>query len=366
MSDIRAHEPGWQMRVFPIFFLLGWVLIGLSFIIGAFVLAPTAARYFGGNAKAVRDAAEAGSTLLAQLQLLQVTPRWLEPLTFLGVASFMLGIALEFSTIPAILKNRGQVMSLCFPVISRLRAEKSPMPAEQKAPFPFRMIEAMMPAYPLIAVMGWGIVLVSFLIGALVLSPAQATFFSDAKAVREGAAAGSLFVQANVARHVIETWVPQFKFFGLGLGLLSIVMALGTIAKRLRRMGFTLSSHIPASLKPQMPPIPRRVRVFQLSAVMGVMILAAALVIGIVLAKGVVPAYWNHSIANELNPAQPGSALLAQLAVVASFAKWLNPLRMVGMAFLFTAITIALTVIIGTLRQQARLLVKFYQEAGRA
>ncbi len=56
-------------------------------------------------------------------------------------------------------------------------------------------------------------------------------------------------------------------------------------------------------------------------------------------------------------------ALLSQLGTVSSFAKWLNPLRMVGMAFLFTSITLALMVIIGTLRLQAGLLVDFYQKA---
>ena len=234
---------------------------------------------------------------------------------------------------------------------------------EERPPFPFNMIEGMMPMFPLIAVMGWMIVLIALVIGATALASSQATFFSDAKAIREGAAAGSTFVQANVDAHVIEAWVPQFKFLGLGLGLMAITMALGTIAKRLRRMGQVISSHLPADLRPPMPPIPTRVRVFQLSTLMGVMILSAALIIGLVLATGVVPSYWNHSIANELDPAQPGSALLAQLGVVSSFADWLNPLRMVGMAFLFTAITLALTVIIGTLRMQAGVLVDFYKRA---
>ena len=229
---------------------------------------------------------------------------------------------------------------------------------EKKAPFPFNMIESMMPRYPMIAVVGWMIVLLSFLIGATALSSAQAAFYSDAKAVREAAAAGSAFAQANVTAHVIETWVPQFKFVGLGLGLMAIGMALGSIGKALRRMGQVLASHIPAELRPAMPPVPRRVRIFQLSTLMGVMILLAALVVGIVLATGVVPSYFNHSIAAELNPAQPGSGLLAQLAVVSSFADWLNPLRMIGMAFLFSGITLALTVIIGTLRTQAAMLVR--------
>lgn len=234
---------------------------------------------------------------------------------------------------------------------------------EEKAPFPFNMIEGMMPAFPMIAFMGWAIVLIAFLIGIVTLSPAQAEFFSDAKAVREGAAVGSAFVDANVTRHVIEAWVPQFKFFGLGLGLMGITMALGVIAKHLRRMGQVIVSHFPDDFPAPMPPIPTRVRVFQLSTVMGVMVLLAAVIIGIVLATGVVPDYFNHSIANELNPAEPGSALLDQFSTISSYAFWLNPLRMIGMSFLFTAITIALTVIIGTLVMQAQLLSRFYAQA---
>lgn len=234
---------------------------------------------------------------------------------------------------------------------------------KEKAPFPFSMIEGMMPLYPWIAIMGWAFVLVSLLIGIFSLSPAVSTFFSDSKAVREAAEAGSAFVNANVTAHVIESWVPQFKFVGLGVGLLAITMALGTIAKRLRGMGWVITGHIREDLRPKMPAIPRRVRYFQFSALMGLMILVAALIVGIVLGVTVVPDYWSHSIATQLNPAQPGSALLQQLETVSSFAKWLNPLRLTGMAFLFTAITIALTVIIGTLKGQAELLIGFFNRA---
>ena len=97
---------------------------------------------------------------------------------------------------------------------------------EERPPFPFNMIEGMMPMFPLIAVMGWMIVLIAFVIGATALAASQATFFSDAKAIREGAAAGSAFVQANVDSHVIEAWLPQFKFLGLGLGLMAIIYGL--------------------------------------------------------------------------------------------------------------------------------------------
>ncbi len=123
MATLQGPSKSWQLTVYPIFTLLGWVLIGLSLIIGIFVLTPIAISYWGGNAKAARDAAEVGSTVLGQLNTLTATPRWLEPLTFLGVSSFMLGIALEFSAIPNILKNRGQVMSVCFPQIVQNPAE---------------------------------------------------------------------------------------------------------------------------------------------------------------------------------------------------------------------------------------------------
>lgn len=123
MATLQGPSKSWQLKVYPIFTLLGGVLVGLSLIIGIFVLTPTAIDYWGGSAKTVRDAAEVGSGLLVQLNTLTVIPRWLTPLTFLGVASFMVGIALEFSAIPDILKNRGQVMSICFPQIVQNPAE---------------------------------------------------------------------------------------------------------------------------------------------------------------------------------------------------------------------------------------------------
>ncbi len=88
MNEVRPPEPTWQMKVYSFFTVLGWVLIIVLLIIGVFVLVPTAADYWGGNAKAVRDAADAGSSLIGQLGTLAVTIRWLEPLTFFGCCGF--------------------------------------------------------------------------------------------------------------------------------------------------------------------------------------------------------------------------------------------------------------------------------------
>ena len=115
LSKIDRETTG--LKLFPLFTLMGWILIGFSILVGVLVLSPTAASYWGANAKTVRDAAEVGTPLLAQLTTLAWWPKLLLPLTFLGVASFMLGIALEFAAIPGILERRTNILKRAVPLM---------------------------------------------------------------------------------------------------------------------------------------------------------------------------------------------------------------------------------------------------------
>lgn len=117
LSKLNKETTG--LKVFPLLTLLGWVLVGFSILFGVLVLAPTGAAYWGGNAKAVRDAAEIGSPLLAQLTTIAWWPKLLLPLTFFGVSSFMLGIALEFAAIPDILQRRIDVLKEALPLMGK-------------------------------------------------------------------------------------------------------------------------------------------------------------------------------------------------------------------------------------------------------
>lgn len=117
LSKLDRETKG--LKWFPFFTVLDWVLIGFSILVGVFVLAPTAASYWGANAKAVRDAAEIGSPLLAQLTTLAWWPKLLPPLIFLGVASFMLGIAMEFAAIPGILDRRTEILTRAVPLMTK-------------------------------------------------------------------------------------------------------------------------------------------------------------------------------------------------------------------------------------------------------
>ena len=236
--------------------------------------------------------------------------------------------------------------------------------SESRSVFPFNLVEGSTKVFLAIAVVGWLIVLTATLVSVTALAPAEAAFFADAKAIREAAPAGSTFVLANATIHTLETWVPQFKFFGLGLGLAAITMALGTIIRRLRRLGQGILSQLPRDRQPPAQPLPRSVRVYEALAIVGILVLLGALIYGAVLAATDVPFVFNRPVA-EIDAAQPGSELLSAFGFVSSFAFWLDPLRLVGMAFLFTAITIALVVIVGTLRSQAQALSRFCEQPGR-
>ncbi|MHA2101604.1 MAG: hypothetical protein ACW99A_23370 [Candidatus Kariarchaeaceae archaeon] len=214
---------------------------------------------------------------------------------------------------------------------------------KEKAPMPFNVVEKMMAMYPLVAVMGWAIVLFSFLVGLTQLSPAVGDWLEQTKDAREG---NSDLIDTWQTIHVLETWVPNLKFFGLGLGLMAITMALGTIAMRLRTMAYMINTH----RELQIPPKPKAVRLMQGSAMMGIMILLITTIIGFVLAFGVVSDYYGAGTQTELNQGTAGST--DDLGTIQAFPHWLNTLRMVGMAFLLAAITFALKVITGTLKLQ--------------
>ena len=222
-----------------------------------------------------------------------------------------------------------------------------------------KMINAMMKRYQMFVWLGLVIVIVAFLLSVSAAN-ANSIFFSADKATRESAAAGTALVVANVTRQSISTWVPAFKFLGLGIMLGAITMALGTIIKTLRDLGAGVMSTWPKELNPGIPEKPRAAKLFPMIMMMGWILLIAGLIWALSL-NGVVTSYWSHSIASELDLAQHGSALLAQLGLTQFTLPWLSFFRLLGMAFLFAGITVALAVIIRTLQSQEKTLQKFLQ-----
>ena len=201
------------------------------------------------------------------------------------------------------------------------------------------------------AVMGLMIVGIVFIFALFFVSPAEAQYFASEKATREAAGSGSSLADQRAFIEAPGAWLPAFKFVGLGMLLGGITFLLATILGNLRAQGIRVQRSLGVDIV--VPEPPTTAKLFPMLMMMGMMVLMAALVIGIWQAT-IAADYWNHSIATELNPAAPGSDLLAQLGTLSAVGAWLTPLKFVGMATLFTGIALALVTIVTLLRIQTR------------
>ena len=199
------------------------------------------------------------------------------------------------------------------------------------------------------AVMGLMIVGIAFILG-LVLQAKVGFIFEFDKLTRDGDTGAIL-----EARQFVETtkaWLPTFKFLGLGMLLGSITFLLATILGNLRAGGAAVQRSLSAEVRTFKPAI---ASVFPMLMMMGVMVLIAAFVIGIVNAT-VANDLYGHSIV-EIDSARAGSELLRQLGTVAAVTTWLAPFKFVGMTLLFSGIALALLTIVRVLRWQTGRLV---------
>ncbi len=201
---------------------------------------------------------------------------------------------------------------------------------------------------PMLA-MGLMIVVGAFVFG-IINSSIAADYFANSKEVREAAVKGSDIATDRAFIESTKIWLPTLKFLGLGMMLSGITFLLATILGSLRTGGGRVQEALGVEVRIIKPPMVAKI--FPMLMMMGLMILIASLVIGIVNAA-IAYDYWNHSIATQLNPAEAGSGLLADLGTINAINLWLAPFKFVGMALLFAGIGLALATIIRVLRWQS-------------
>ncbi|MCH8063951.1 MAG: hypothetical protein IH861_15770 [Chloroflexi bacterium] len=88
----------------------------------AFLVAAATAGDYYANSKAVRDAAEAGSSVLSQFGSISAVVDWALPLAFVGIATFIAGFGFAFVNILRNVRLRGNTMAAALP---ELKARKS-------------------------------------------------------------------------------------------------------------------------------------------------------------------------------------------------------------------------------------------------
>ena len=201
---------------------------------------------------------------------------------------------------------------------------------------------------PFIA-MGFMVVLAAFIFG-LVNSSITSDYFESSKVVREAAETGSTIATQKAFIESTKAWLPAFKFLGMGMILGGVTFLLATILGSLRTGGARVQEALGVPVR--IIKIPMTATILPMVMMVGMMVLVASLVVGIVEAT-LAYDYWNHSIATQLNPAAQGSALLSHLQTIATISAWLAPLKFVGVAMLLTGIGLALATIVRVLRWQS-------------
>lgn len=198
-------------------------------------------------------------------------------------------------------------------------------------------------------VMGFAIVLISLYLGYL-NSIQVGEWFTNGKEVREAAEAGSTLAAQKAGIESVFAWLPGFKFLGMGLLFSGIVFLLATIIGSLREAGIKVQKA--AGVVPRTLQKPVTAKLFPMLMMVGLLMLVVNFAVDIGIAA-TAASYWNHSIAAELNTAAGGSTLLGQLADINATKAWAEPLKFVGISFLFVSIALALATIRKILTFQA-------------
>ena len=122
------------------------------------------------------------------------------------------------------------------------------------------MINKMMQKFPLFIGMGFMIVMIAVIIGA-VNTANSAAYYAVEKGTRDSSISLAQ-LRASIESTVI--WLPYFKFLGLAMILAGITMALGVISLRLEKLGKEVMGSVPADARQALPGRPRSAMLMRL------------------------------------------------------------------------------------------------------
>ncbi len=111
----QAQTASSYIKIAGVLWLAAFMIIMVAAVTWI-VLAVMAGDYFT-NAKAVRDAAEAGSGVLSQQGSIEAVKDWVLPFAFLGLATFIAGFGFAFANILKNVQLRGNTMAAALPVL---------------------------------------------------------------------------------------------------------------------------------------------------------------------------------------------------------------------------------------------------------
>ncbi len=209
-----------------------------------------------------------------------------------------------------------------------------------------KMIQGMMKRFPLFIGMGFMIVMLAVIIGA-VNTANTASYYAVDKITREASLEWAQ-VRAGVESTLI--WLPYFKFLGVAMILAGITMAVGLIGLSLQNLGKEVMASVPESARVPIPPKPVSAHLMRLFMMMGMMIIIVGFIVSLVVA-GTASVVFSNPV-TTIDAALPGSEILNGLAQIHSAEAWLEAFKFVGIASFFLGIINGLGAIIYALRYQ--------------
>ena len=213
-----------MMARFPLFIMMGLVIVLLSVVIGA-INATDSATYYAVD-KATRDASTSLATLRAGIERTLI---WLPYFKFLGVAMILGGITMALGIIATKLQKMGE----------KVLGAAPPRPRTVMWMRMFMMV-------------GMLIIIAGFIVSLNAAAVAAAVYSQPVTAI-DAAASGSTLLGNLAAVHATEAWLEAFKFVGNAFLFLGIVNGLSTIIFALRYQQQALPSAV-RGLSPELEP----------------------------------------------------------------------------------------------------------------
>lgn len=208
------------------------------------------------------------------------------------------------------------------------------------------MLQNMMKRYRLFIAMGFMLVVIAVIIGAVNANNAAAYYAVD-KATRD---ASTELAQVRAGIESTIVWVPYFKFLGLAMIAGGITMALGVISQRLQKLGKEVMGNVPSSARVAVPGRPRTAIWMRMWMLLGMLIILTGFIVSLGVAGTASQVFSNPVTA--IDAAEQGSALLTGLQSIHAAEAWLEAFKFVGVAFLFMGIINGLATILFALNYQ--------------
>lgn len=197
--------------------------------------------------------------------------------------------------------------------------------------------------------MGVMVIAAGIVLGVVSATHANDYFGLSAGVIAGAPADGSIVGDRAFYEAVTNGFLPPMLLFGVGLLLSGVTFLLATILGTLRDGGRDIQRAVGGLPIDLVKPI--TAKLFPPVMMMGLMVLMASVVAGIVV--GVDQSnYWLHA-SSQVTGGPQTAALTSDLSDIQSIRAWLQPLGFVGMGLILSGIVLALATIVRALRFQA-------------